>query len=164
MANVEVENIGKSFAGRPVLSNLDLSIGDGELICLLGPSGCGKTTLLRIIAGFIAPDAGRVRVGGADVIGVDFPERGMLFDLLIEKRLRDGGVVDFAVAVAAEADEIDDYVAVEFVAVFGGDACDADDRVDIFGVDVEDRDGLTLGQVRREAGRMLVARRSGEAD
>ena len=81
MANVEVDHIGKSFAGRPVLSNLDLSIGDGELICLLGPSGCGKTTLLRIIAGFIAPDAGRVRVGGADVTDVSASARrmGMVF-------------------------------------------------------------------------------------
>ena len=81
MANVEVENIGKSFAGRSVLSNLDLTIGDGELICLLGPSGCGKTTLLRIIAGFIAPDAGRVRVGGTDVTDVSASARrmGMVF-------------------------------------------------------------------------------------
>ncbi len=45
-----------------------------------------------------------LRVGGADVVGVDFPERRVLFDLLIEKRLGDGGVVDFAVAVAAVAD------------------------------------------------------------
>ena len=81
MASVEVEAIGKSFAGRSVLSNLDLSIGDGELICLLGPSGCGKTTLLRIIAGFIAPDAGRVRVGGADITDVSASARrmGMVF-------------------------------------------------------------------------------------
>ena len=45
-----------------------------------------------------------LRVGGTDVVGVDFPERRMLFDLLVEKRLGDGGVVNFAVAVAAVAD------------------------------------------------------------
>ena len=50
--------------GATVLAQLDLDMGDGELVCLLGPSGCGKTTLLRIIAGFITPDTGTVVVGG----------------------------------------------------------------------------------------------------
>jgi hypothetical protein len=54
-----------------------------------------------------------LRVGHADIVGVDFPERRMLFDFFIKQRLRDGGIVDFAVAVAAVADEIDDYVGAE---------------------------------------------------
>ena len=81
MATVETQDVAKSYAGREVLARLDLSMVDGELICLLGPSGCGKTTLLRIIAGFIAPDRGRVLVGGRDVTALPASARrmGMVF-------------------------------------------------------------------------------------
>ncbi len=81
MATVDVEGVRKSYAGREVLSEMDLRMADGELICLLGPSGCGKTTLLRIIAGFVRPDAGRVVVGGADVTRLSASARrvGMVF-------------------------------------------------------------------------------------
>ena len=67
MAAIDIAGVSKSFAGRQVLAELDLQIANGELICLLGPSGCGKTTLLRILAGFIAADAGSIRVAGQDV-------------------------------------------------------------------------------------------------
>ena len=55
--SIEIKNINKSFISKKtdqlsVLEDINLSIDDGELICLLGPSGCGKTTLLRLIAGF----------------------------------------------------------------------------------------------------------------
>lgn len=81
MATVNIEGVRKSYAGREVLSAVDLSMADGELICLLGPSGCGKTTLLRIIAGFISPDAGRVVVAGLDVTRITAKGRrmGMVF-------------------------------------------------------------------------------------
>ena len=51
-----------------VLSGLNFDVAKGELVCLLGPSGCGKTTLLKIIAGFIAPSSGRVLVNGQTVV------------------------------------------------------------------------------------------------
>ena len=51
MAHVELEDLHKSFAGKPAVRGLSLGIGQGELVSLLGPSGCGKTTTLRIIAG-----------------------------------------------------------------------------------------------------------------
>jgi putative spermidine/putrescine transport system ATP-binding protein len=81
MATVEARGVSKSYAGRTVLAKLDLTMGDGELVCLLGPSGCGKTTLLRIIAGFITPDAGAVVVGGTDVTALPPSARrmGMVF-------------------------------------------------------------------------------------
>ena len=81
MAIVEARGVSKSYNGRTVLSQLDLSMGDGELVCLLGPSGCGKTTLLRIIAGFITPDSGTVLVGGKDVTALPASARrmGMVF-------------------------------------------------------------------------------------
>ena len=81
MATVEARDVGKVYDGRQVLARLDLAMADGELLCLLGPSGCGKTTLLRIVAGFIAPDSGRVMVGGRDVTALPARARrmGMVF-------------------------------------------------------------------------------------
>ncbi len=63
-AIVSLENISVSFDGEPVLKDFNLSIGDGEFVTLLGPSGCGKTTTLRIIGGFVRPDAGNVLFNG----------------------------------------------------------------------------------------------------
>ena len=65
MATVELARLSKSYGGQPAVDAIDLAIPDGALACLLGPSGCGKTTTLRLIAGFVEPDAGEVRVGGA---------------------------------------------------------------------------------------------------
>ena len=60
------------------LKNIQLDIKEGELMSVLGPSGCGKTTLLNIVAGFLAPTEGVVRLGGEVVTGPG-PERGMVF-------------------------------------------------------------------------------------
>jgi len=67
MAVVSIRALRKTFAGAAAVNDLDLEIGDGEFVSLLGPSGCGKTTTLRLLAGFLQPDAGEIRVGG-DVI------------------------------------------------------------------------------------------------
>ncbi|MFE3073605.1 ABC transporter ATP-binding protein [Streptomyces sp. NPDC059247] len=55
--------------GNRVLDDLGLTVGEGELAAVLGPSGCGKTTLLRVIAGFVTPDAGEVVLGGRTISG-----------------------------------------------------------------------------------------------
>lgn len=57
----------KSYGKKPAVDSVSLSIHRGEVFSLLGPSGCGKTTLLRMIAGFEAPDSGRVALNGADI-------------------------------------------------------------------------------------------------
>lgn len=65
---VEVDRVSKSFGAQPVLQELSFSIEGGEIFCLLGPNGAGKTTTLEILEGFLAPDAGAVRVLGHDPI------------------------------------------------------------------------------------------------
>jgi len=62
MATVLLKGLTKTFADMAAVKSLDLDIGDGEFVSLLGPSGCGKTTTLRLIAGFLQPDAGEIRV------------------------------------------------------------------------------------------------------
>lgn len=64
---VRLENIGKRFSGREVLSGINLEIREGELLTLLGPSGAGKTTLMRIINLFTQPSEGRLYFRGKDV-------------------------------------------------------------------------------------------------
>ena len=64
MAIVSIRGLTKRFADAAAVNDLDLEIGDGEFVSLLGPSGCGKTTTLRLLAGFLQPDAGEIRVAG----------------------------------------------------------------------------------------------------
>jgi spermidine/putrescine transport system ATP-binding protein len=64
---LEISRLTKRFGGQAALSDVSLDVQEGEFIALLGPSGCGKTTLLRTIAGFVAPDEGTVRIAGEDV-------------------------------------------------------------------------------------------------
>jgi spermidine/putrescine transport system ATP-binding protein len=67
---IEVEGVSRRFGDFQALSDIDLTVREGEFFSLLGPSGCGKTTLLRILAGLDLPDAGVVRIGGVDVADV----------------------------------------------------------------------------------------------
>src|SRR3954468_20482476 len=67
---VRFEGVSKAFAGIGAVQEMTLDIFEGEFFALLGPSGCGKTTLLRLIAGFETPDAGRVTLDGHDLAGV----------------------------------------------------------------------------------------------
>ena len=69
-----LENLDKRFGGLHVTRDVSLSIDRSEILALLGPSGSGKTTVLRTVAGFEVPDAGRVLVDGEDVTFVA-PER-----------------------------------------------------------------------------------------
>ena len=63
MASVELRGLTKRYGETAVVDNVSLTIEHGRLVCLLGPSGCGKTTTLRLIAGFVEPSAGEIRVG-----------------------------------------------------------------------------------------------------
>ena len=74
---VAVRNLTKRFGPLEVVSGINLAIEEGEMFTLLGPSGCGKTTLLRLIAGFYAPDEGEVCFDERKVNDVPPHERGI---------------------------------------------------------------------------------------
>ena len=83
--HLELSGLTKRYGGVASVDGIGLAVQRGEFICLLGPSGCGKTTTLRMIAGFLEPDAGEIRVAGKAVSApgsVVPPERrnmGMIF-------------------------------------------------------------------------------------
>jgi len=64
---LRIEGVSKRFGELAAVDHLSLEIRQGEFFALLGPSGCGKTTLLRLIAGFERPDAGRILLDGIDL-------------------------------------------------------------------------------------------------
>jgi len=68
--DLEVERVTKRYGAHTAVDGLSLAVPHGSFFSILGPSGCGKTTLLRIIAGFLAPDEGDVRIGGRSMRGV----------------------------------------------------------------------------------------------
>ena len=81
---ITVRGIRKAFATENgaaptvALEGVEFAVAAHEFVCIVGPSGCGKTTMLRILAGLIAPDAGEVQVNGAPVTGPG-PERAIVF-------------------------------------------------------------------------------------
>src|SRR5262249_4995971 len=77
MAEIVIDRITKDFGAHHALTEIALTVADGEFVALLGPSGCGKTTLLRIIAGLERASTGRVLIGGRDVTDRPPRERGL---------------------------------------------------------------------------------------
>ncbi|EJL89712.1 ABC-type spermidine/putrescine transport system, ATPase component [Polaromonas sp. CF318] len=69
-ADLQAEHVGKTYAGQPAVKDLSFTVERGSFFSILGPSGCGKTTLLRMIAGFLSPDAGQIHIGGKPMNGV----------------------------------------------------------------------------------------------
>ena len=61
---LEIKNLKKSFDGRQILNGVDLTVEDGQILCIVGPSGAGKTTLLRCITGLEAADSGEFLIDG----------------------------------------------------------------------------------------------------
>lgn len=80
---LSIEGIGKRYGMAKALEAIDIGVSRGEFLALLGPSGCGKTTLLRIIAGLLNADGGKIVLDGLDItdlppwkrdIGLGVPE------------------------------------------------------------------------------------------
>ncbi|MGE5863002.1 MAG: ABC transporter ATP-binding protein, partial [Nitrososphaerales archaeon] len=86
MVKLEIKNVTKSFYrsdGKQstlinAIENINLSVNDGEFVCLVGPSGCGKSTLLNILAGLDNPTQGQVILNGRQITGTG-PDRIMVF-------------------------------------------------------------------------------------
>ncbi len=67
MAILEIRKVSRRYGELLAVDDVSFSVEAGEFFTLLGPSGCGKTTLLRMIAGFEAPDSGRILLDGVDL-------------------------------------------------------------------------------------------------
>jgi branched-chain amino acid transport system ATP-binding protein len=69
-ASLTVQGLSKRFGGLQAVKDLSFEVGEGEIAALIGPNGAGKTTVFALISGFLAPDSGRVRFGGQDLVGL----------------------------------------------------------------------------------------------
>jgi thiol reductant ABC exporter CydD subunit len=99
---VRLDGVGVTFSGRsqPALDRFELTIDEGEHVALVGPSGVGKSTVLAVLLGFLAPEAGTVSIGGVDLADVDLaawrrrvawvPQRPHLFGGTLAENLRLG--------------------------------------------------------------------------
>ncbi|WP_344004328.1 thiol reductant ABC exporter subunit CydD [Streptomyces thermocarboxydovorans] len=124
---VSFEGVTVRYPGRSTdaVTDVSFTVEPGETVALVGPSGAGKSTLLNVLLGFVRPDAGRVRIGGADLTGLDLtewhrrvawvPQRPQLFagtvaenvrlarpdadDDAVRRALRDAGAWDFVAAL-----------------------------------------------------------------
>lgn len=72
---LELKGLTKVFDGRAVVDHLDLSVGQGQIACLVGESGCGKTTTLSMVGGYLTPTSGTVSVDGQDITDLPPEER-----------------------------------------------------------------------------------------
>jgi len=77
-AVLSLEKVRVAFGGRPVLSDISFEVAAGEFLCVVGPSGCGKTTLIRMLAGLLAPTAGSIVFGGRPLAGTS-RDRAIIF-------------------------------------------------------------------------------------
>jgi spermidine/putrescine transport system ATP-binding protein len=82
--SVELTNVGMSFGSTRAVENVSFTVEGGEFFSILGPSGCGKTTILRMVAGFLEPTEGTIRIGGRDMKGLGPNQRptAMIFQSL----------------------------------------------------------------------------------
>ena len=127
---LKIEGLAKSFGQLPVLNDINLSIGGGELVCILGPSGCGKTTMLRIVAGLIPFNQGRIHICGQQAqsersrpqeVGIIFQEPRLLpwrtarnnirlpFELAGDKTAQQDTLIDNALSLVRLSEFADSY-------------------------------------------------------
>lgn len=113
MKFLEITSITKTYGGQQVLYDFSLEVEQGERLVILGPSGCGKTTVLRLLAGFMAPDSGSISIEGnlvaADgkvIIGPEARNIGMVFqDLALWPHMSVKGNLEFGLKAKKIAKE-----------------------------------------------------------
>jgi iron complex transport system ATP-binding protein len=96
-----VRNAAGRAEDRRVLSDLDLELQPGELVCLLGPNGAGKSTLLRTLAGLQAPLAGRILIDGEDIAALAQDARARKTAIVLTERMEAGNLTVHALAALA---------------------------------------------------------------
>jgi len=77
MSHLALERLSKRYGEHFAVHDISLSIAQGEFVSLLGPSGCGKTTTLQMIAGFVEPTSGSIRIDGRDLLPIPAAKRGL---------------------------------------------------------------------------------------
>ena len=78
MALLEIKNVAKSFGENHVLDNINLTVEQGDFVCIVGFSGSGKSTLIKLITGLIKPDKGSITLSGTPIVGTN-PKIGLVF-------------------------------------------------------------------------------------
>lgn len=73
---LKLQNVKKTYDGKDILKDINLEIGNGEIVSILGPSGCGKTTLLNLVLGITEIDSGKICFDGQDITEVPMEKRG----------------------------------------------------------------------------------------
>jgi branched-chain amino acid transport system ATP-binding protein len=102
-AALAVEDVAVRFGGVQAVGGVSFSVARGEFVGLIGPNGAGKTTLIRIIAGAVRPDQGRILLGSADVTGIPTASRvrrGLALTHQIVRPFRETSVLDNVVIAA----------------------------------------------------------------
>ncbi|HEX9022263.1 MAG TPA: ABC transporter ATP-binding protein [Geobacteraceae bacterium] len=120
-----VKSVTKSYGGQQVLHDFSLEVESGERIVVLGPSGCGKTTVLRLLAGFMAPDSGSIAIEGelvaADGKTIKGPEArniGVVFqDLALWPHLSVQGNLEFGLKARRIAKDRREHLIAEMLAL-----------------------------------------------
>ncbi len=125
MKFLEITSVTKSYNGQQVLHDFSLEVEHGERIVVLGPSGCGKTTVLRLLAGFMAPDSGSISIEGKLVAtcgktikGPEARNFGMVFqDLALWPHLSVKGNLEFGLKAKKIAKEKREQLISEMLAL-----------------------------------------------
>ncbi len=156
MRGLVIRDLSKDLAGRRVLAGVDLTVTPGEVVALLGPSGAGKTTLFRCVTRLIEPDAGVVRLDGADLAALSGRELvaarrriGLVFQQFnLVRRL---SAVDNVLAARLAAVPVWRAVLRRFPDADRQDALSALDRVGLLDHAYTRADRLSGGQQQRVA-------------
>jgi len=102
-AAIEIEDVAIRFGGVQAVDGVGFAVAEGDFVGLIGPNGAGKTTLMRIIAGVLRPDRGRIALGGEDVTAMPTASRvrkGLALTHQVARPFRDTTVLDNVVLAA----------------------------------------------------------------